>query len=139
MNRRIVKHLLQMFFIPAASVSLAWFGHGLLAEYGWDVGATEWSLCVLLLVVLLEWLAHGLQRLPVIAVFCLMMTGFMVAPLAAAVATRDVPAFGNLLDYGSTVFAILVLSLVTLRYRIKVSVEAEANGGQTVSISGGFE
>ena len=140
MSKAVLKHLLQLFFIPAAGLSLAWFAYLLPFKHTWPVGVVEWSKAALIAVVVLEWASRTLTRIDVMAVLCLATSALIIGlPLYDIVLLHKIPYFGNLLDYGGTVFMMLVVALITLRYRVDVLVTDESNGARRVSIRRQFE
>lgn len=140
MNEAVLKHLLQLFFIPAAGLSLAWFGYLLPFKHTWPVGVVEWSEAALIAVIVLEWACRRLTRIDAMVVVCLATSALIIGlPLYDIVLLHRIPYFGNLLDYGSTVFVILVVALITLHYRVDVLITGESKGARRVTIRGQFE
>ena len=71
---------------------------------------------------------------------CLATSALIIGlPLYDIVLLHRIPYFGNLLDYGGTVFMMLVVALITLHYRVDVLVRDESKGARRVTIRGQFE
>ncbi len=140
MNKAVLRYLLQMFFIPAAGLSLAWFGYLLPIAHTWKTGVIEWSIASLAAVIVLEWACRKLSRIDVMVGLCLATSALITGlPLYDIVLLHKIPHFGNMLDYGGTVFIMLVVALITLHYRVDVLISDESNGARRVTIRGQFE
>ncbi len=140
MSKAVLKHLLQVFFVPAAGLSLAWFGYLLPFKHTWPVSVVEWSEAALIAVIVLEWACRRQSRLDVMVGLCLATSALIIGlPLYDIVLLHRIPYFGNLLDYGGTVFMMLVVALITLHYRVDVLVTDESKGARRVTIRGQFE
>ncbi len=115
LSKAVLKHLLQVFFIPAAGLSLAWFGYLLPIAHTWKTGVIEWSIASLAAVIVLEWACRRQSRIDVMVGLCLATSALIIGlPLYDIVVVHKIPYFGNLLDYGGTVFMMLVVALITL-------------------------
>ncbi len=135
MNKAVLKHLLQLFFIPAAGLSLAWFAYLLPFKHPWPIGIGEWSVAALFAVIVLEWACRTLRRIDVMVGLCLATSAFITGlPLYDIVLLHKIPYFGNLLDYGGTVFMMIVVAVITLRYRVDVLITDECNGARRVTM-----
>ena len=140
MNEAVLKHLLQLFFIPAAGLSLAWFGYLLPIAHTWPVSVVEWSEAALIAVIVLEWACRRQSRLDVMVGLCLATSALIIGlPLYDIVLLHKIPYFGNLLDYGGIVFMMLVVALITLHYRVDVIITDESNGVRRVAVRGQFD
>ena len=140
MNIHILKHLVQVFFIPAGGVSLAWFGVGLLNPFGWNLSPIDWYASVLLMVLSCEWLLRQNPRFAILAFAATIMLILLVSlPILYVIQIRALPALGNYLDYAACVFTLFVLSLLSLRYRLTVVISDNAADEKTASVNGRFE
>ncbi len=129
-----------MFFIPAAGLSLAWFGYLLPFKHSWPAGIVDWSVAALIAVIVLEWACRTLRRIDVMVGLCLATSALIIGlPLYDIVLVHKITYFGNLLDYGGTVFMMLVVALITLHYRVDVLIRDESKGARRVTLRGQFE
>lgn len=139
-NRAVLKHLFRWFFIPAAGLSLAWFGYLLPITHAWKTGVIEWSLASVVAVIVLEWACRTLSRIEVMAILCLAASALIVGlPLYDIMQLHKIPHFGNLLDYAGTIFMMLVVALITLHYRVDVVIRDDSKGGRRVYIRAQFD